>query len=148
MVSTRENLERFGTDTHLSEVLLDVLWHFWHYGHLASGLVGRRSTPTAARHITGAILDLRNPSSIEPLEILGILNRDVAILDDDHEDVLDDRNHEKDEDIHEELGVEEVGQRLGVVRVEEGVSSLHREHGVESTRESTKALLELPEDCH
>ena len=80
----------------------------------------------------------------EPVEILGILDRDVAILDDDHEDILDYGYDKEDEAVHEEDCVEIVGLLHAVVGVEQGVTSLHGEHGEESGREVPETLPVLP----
>ena len=47
--------------------------------------------------------------SVEPVEVLGVLDRNVGVLHDDHKDVLHDRHQEEDEKVHEELSVPKVG---------------------------------------
>ena len=47
-------------------------------------------------------------SRAQPSEVLFILDRDVAILDDAHEDVLHDRHQEEQEAVHEQQSVNEI----------------------------------------
>ena len=81
---------------------------------------------------------------VQPLEVLCVLDRDVAVFDDDHEDGLDDGDDEEDEHVTEELGVEKVGLLDSGVGVEERVACLHREHRVKAALETAEVFLILP----
>lgn len=96
---TTTEAHAFRTDTHLGEVFLDVLWY-------PSQLVRRGRSGTIATTGTTLVTLIFAIvrvylSRVEPLKVLGILDGNVGIFDDDHENVLDNRDDEEDEDVHE-----------------------------------------------
>ena len=82
----------------------------------------------------------------EPIEILCVLDRNIGVLNDDHENVLYDRDQEENETIHEDLCVPEIDFFYRLIGVEKRISGLYREHRIKSSREGPETIFELP--CH
>ena len=99
------------------------------------------------RLIIGSCFVIRNPT-VKPFKVLGILDRNVRVFDNSHENVLDDRDQEEEEAVHEEDRVEETDLFHGDKGVKECIASLYREHGVHTRSEATKALREGPHHTH
>ena len=82
--------------------------------------------------------------SVEPVVILCILNRDVGVFNNAHEDVLYDRNDKENEQVHENLRVPKVRLLHRMVSVEQSITSLNREKGVKSASPRAERIFELP----
>ena len=95
---------------------------------------------------TSTIIILTNtlsPSWIKPSKVLLIFNRDVTIFNNDHEDILDDRNQEEEEEITEKDGVEEACMTHCGVGIVQGIACLHWKDRKETCCRCTKGFLEL-----
>ena len=83
------------------------------------------------------------PSWIEPSKVFLIFNRHVTIFNDDHEDILDDRNQEEEEEVHEKDGVEEACVAHCSVGIVQSITSLQGKDRKEARCCCTKGFLEL-----
>ena len=71
-------------------------------------------------------------AGIQPLKVLRVLDGNVTIFDDDHEDVLYERNQEEEEAVHEQVGVDKVAVAHGSVGIVERIACLQGKDGEEA----------------
>ena len=98
--------------------------------------------------ITTPAITVIYTSRIEPLKVLLVFNRNVAIFNDNHEDILDDWNQEEEEKVHEKDGIEEACMTHCGIGIVQGITSLQGKDCKEARCSSAEGFLKLPKDSN